>query len=278
MSISITDKIFKSLQSINNYNIPYYEFDLILSGGGFSGFYYAGTFEIIKHLKKANKIKINKIYATSAGVLASISYLCNISPKLWMESYNHAKENYKNNFHETIVNTFKMYLPNNAHELCNNKLNIIVSRLTVYGFKKEIFNKFNTFDELILIVSASLNVPFLLSTHYGGIKIGNNRYYDGLFTCNTPILYNSPYPQLVMKTHKINYPLKHIFSINDNSIELLIIRGFIETDLFLNNNTNNNNPFSWIDKHLQKKEKKDKKLYIINIITIGLYMMYCTVY
>ena len=64
MSLTITDKIFKSLKNINNYNIKYYEFDIVISGGGCAGYYYAGTFEIIKFLKKINKIKINKIYAT----------------------------------------------------------------------------------------------------------------------------------------------------------------------------------------------------------------------
>ncbi len=99
-----------------------------------------------------------------------------------------------------------------------------------------------------------MNVPFLLSKHYFGIKIGKYSYYDGLFTSNTPILYDSPYPQLVMKTHRIEYPFKNIFNINENCIELLIIRVYIETDKFLNNGPNKYLPFSWIEKNLQKKK------------------------
>ena len=281
MSLSITEKIFKALNNINNYNIPYYEFDLVLSGGGCSGYYYAGTFEIIKHLEKANKIKINKIYATSAGVLAGIFYLCNIGAIKWFESYNDVMNTYKNNnnFHLSIINTLRLYLPENAHELCNNKLNIVVSRLTIFGFKKEIFNKFNTLDDLILIVSASFNVPFILSNHYGGIKIGPYRYYDGLFTCNTPIQYNSQYPQLVMKTHKVEYPLKYIFNVNDECIQLLLIRGYIETDKFLNNDTQHKNlPFIWINKNLDKKENeknkhKNKSFYFVNLTIMSLYIL-----
>jgi hypothetical protein len=268
MSIDVTNKIFESLKNINNYNMKYYEFDLIISGGGFAGYYYAGTFEIIKHLEKENKIKINNIYASSAGVLASICYLCNIEPIEWMNSYNYAKQNYKHSLLDTIKNTLKIFLPDNAHELCNNKLNIVVSKFTIFGFKKEILNKFNSLDELLLIVSASLNVPVLLSNNYMGIKIGKNYYYDGLFSCNTPIIFNSPYPQLVMKTHKIEYPLKYIFNINDNCIELLMIRGYIETDHFFNNKNNKTLPFSWIDKKLNKKEKKNKSIYIINLLFI----------
>ena len=174
-----------------------------------------------------------------------------------------------------MIKTFKSYLPKNSHELCNNKLNIVLSRLTMFGFKKEIFNKFNTFDELISIVSASLNVPFILSDHYGGIKIGGYRYYDGLFTCNTPIQYNSDYPQLVMKTHKIEYPYKHLFTINDNCIELLIIRGYIETEQFLNNEIDDKKlPFVWIPKNLQKKEKTNKSFYYINFALISWYIIW----
>ena len=266
MSLSI----FKSLNNINNYNIKYYEFDIIISGGGFAGYYYAGTFEIIKYLKKENKIKINKIYATSAGVLAGIFYLCNINTIDWMNSYNYAKENNKNNFHDILIKTLRQYLPYNAHILCNLVLNVVLSKRTIFGFEKIIFNNFNSFEELILIVSASINFPFILSNNYRGIKIGNDYYYDGVFTSNMPILYNSPYPQLVMKTHKIEYPLKYVFNITDECIELLIFRGFIETEKFLNDNNNKLPlllPFSWIDKNLKKKEKKNNKFfYIINLL------------
>ena len=274
MSLTITENIFNCLKKINNYNLPYYEFDLVLSGGGVSGFYYAGTFEIIKFLEKSNKIKINKIYATSVGILASIFYLCDFTSIKWMDVYNTAMENNTKNFHQNVMDVLTNIIPKNAHELCTNKLHIVLSRFTLFGSKKEVFNVFNTFDELILIVSASLNVPFLLSKHYMGIKIGKYYYYDGLFSCNTPILYDSPYPQLVMKTHRIEYPFKNIFKINDRCIELLIIRGFIETDKFLNKEVDNKLPFSWIDKNLKKKEKKNKTFYIINILTIGFLIYY----
>ena len=270
MSLSIVEHMFKNLKNTNNYNIKYYEFDIIISGGGFAGYYYAGTFEIIKNLKMENKIKINKIYATSAGVLAGIFYLCNISAIDWMNHYNCAKENNKNDFHEIMIKTLKIYLPDNAHILCNGILNVILSKRTIFGFKKVIFNNFNSFDELLLIATASTNVPFILSNNYTGIKIGNDYYYDGVFTSNTPILYDSPYPQLVMKTHKIEYPLKYAFNIKDECIELLIFRGFIETDKFLNND-NKKLPFFWIDKNLKKKEKKiiKKTFYLINILFFG---------
>ena len=270
-----TNNICKSLKMINNYDTSHSNFDIVISGGGCSGYYYAGTFEIIKFLEKANKIKVNKIYAVSAGVLASLFYLCGIEPKEWIQSYYYAKENYKNNLHEIIIKTIKHFIPKNAHELCTGKLNIILSKLTFCGFRKEIFNKFDTFDELILIISAAINVPFIISNYYRGIKINNNYYYDGVFVENTPILFDNNFPQLVMKTHKIDYPLKNMFSINDKYIELLIIRGFIETDKFLNNTDSTNKfPLYWIDKNLKKKEKKNKCFYIVNILTIIAFYIY----
>lgn len=267
------NQIINSLKKINNYNVKYYNIDLIISGGGCSGFYYAGTFEIIKYLEKMNKIYINKIYATSAGVLAAIFYLCKIDIEEWIRAYNYAKNNKSNDFHNIIMKTLKHFIPNKAYQICNNILNIVLSKRTLFGFKKEIFNNFNSNDELLLYVSAAINVPFLISNNYMGIKINNNYYYDGVFVCNTPIQYNSQLPQLVFKTHKIEYPLKYAFSIKDKCIELLMIRGFIETDKFFR--TEQSDTLFWIDKNLQKKTvvKRNKCFYIINLLSIGIYFI-----
>ena len=267
------NQIINSLKKIHNYNVKYYNIDLIISGGGCSGFYYAGTFEIIKYLEKINKIYINKIYATSAGVLAAIFYLCKINIEEWIRAYNYSKNNKSNNLHYIIMSTLKHFIPDKAYQKCNKILNIVLSKRTLFGFNKEIVNNFNSNDELLLYVSAAINVPFLISNHYRGIKINNNYYYDGVFVCNTPIQYNNALPQLVLKTHKIEYPLKYAFSLNDKCIELLMIRGFIETDDFFI--TGQSNTLCWIEKNLQKKivVNKNKCFYIINLLSIGIYFI-----
>ena len=80
MSLGITKKIFNLIRDMDNYdtskyNIEYKEFDIIISGGGFSGYYYAGIFEIITNLEKNDKVKINNIYCTSSGVIVVLFYL-----------------------------------------------------------------------------------------------------------------------------------------------------------------------------------------------------------
>jgi hypothetical protein len=77
-----------------------------------------------------------------------------------------------------------------------------------------------------------------------------------------------------MKTHRIEYPFKYIFNITDRCIELLILRGYIETNKFLNKEIETKLPFSWIDKNLQKKKKRNKSFYIINILAIGCLIYY----
>lgn len=266
-------QIIDSLKNKYNNNVKHYNTDLVISGGGCSGYYFAGTCNILNNLEKLNKIHINNIYATSAGVLIAIFYLCQIPIEKWIQTYYYAKFNYKSGLiHDVIIKTLKQFIPRDAYLKCNKILNIILSKRTLFGFKKTIINTFSSNDELLLVVSAAINVPFITSYNVRGVKINNDYYYDGVLVCNTPIQYNSSLPQLVLYTHKIDYPLKYKFSINDDLIELLMIRGYIETEEFLNSLENNSKTICWIDKNLERKEKPNRCFYVVNILTIGIYI------
>lgn len=248
--------------------------DLVISGGGFSGFYHAGFFTLLKKLIKTDKIEIRNIYATSAGVLSSIFFLCDININEWLKSYYYCFNNKNNNIHSNIINIIKKILPKNAHELCSNKINITLTKLNYYNFESVIINKFETFEDLIKIVEASINIPYVISPTCKGTIINGISYYDGGFTKNTPIIYNNDLPQLLLKTHEIDYPILKKYFSNDPYLELLIFRGAIESYDFFTNNTNNKNvPIYWIDGRYEKKiKKKENYKYIKFFIPIFMFI------
>jgi len=235
-------------------NIPYKEIDLVISGGGFSGYYHVGFFYLLKKLIRDNKIKIRNIYATSAGVLSSVCYLCEISIYDWFNTYYKTKEICDIDIHSSVKKVIRELLPKNAHKICNKKLNIVLSKFNYYKLECEIINEFNSFEHLLDIIDASINIPFILSSKYEGVIIDGSRYYDGGLTNNTPIIYNNDLPQLVLKTHEIDYPITKKFWLNDPYLELLITRGAIESFDFFTNKVNNNLPIEWIDKNHKKNK------------------------
>ena len=135
-------------------------------------------------------------------------------------------------------------------------------------------NEFNSFEHLLDIIDASINIPFILSSKYEGVIIDGSRYYDGGLTNNTPIIYNNDLPQLVLKTHEIDYPITKKFWLNDPYLELLITRGAIESFDFFTNKVNNNLPIEWIDKNHKKNKIEYYKIDIKYIKYIFPAMMF----
>jgi predicted patatin/cPLA2 family phospholipase len=256
-------------------NVPYKEIDLVISGGGFCGYYHVGFFYLLKKLIRDDKIEIRNIYSTSAGVLSSVCYLCEISVYDWFNTYYKTKEICDIDIHSSVKKVIRELLPKNAHKICNKKLNIVLSKLNYYKLECEIINEFNSFEHLLDIIDASINIPFILSSKYEGVIIDGSRYYDGGLTNNTPIIYNNDLPQLVLKTHEIDYPITKKFWLNDPYLELLITRGAIESFDFFTDNTNNNNlPIEWLDKNYRKKEIQYYKIDIQYIKYIFPVMMF----
>ena len=50
-------QIINTLKNKYNYNVKHYNIDLVISGGGCSGYYFAGTCHILKNLEKT-KLKV----------------------------------------------------------------------------------------------------------------------------------------------------------------------------------------------------------------------------
>jgi hypothetical protein len=262
-------------------NIKYKDFDLVIGGGGFRGYYHIGSLYILKVLEQQQKISIKQIIGTSSGAIASVNYACNIDFNKWLESYNEIKNLMLNglDLHLATIAVLKYKLPSNAHILCNQQnVKIVVAKFNwwPFGFTEVIFDNFTSFDHLINCLSAAINIPMYTSNNFKGIMINNNRYYDGFFCRLTPIIKNNNMPQLVIKTAHVLYPKFVTLKPKDSHINLLAMRGFLETKKFLTIDTNINKVIEWIEPYNEKnnsnKIQSNKTNYLFYIIPLIFYI------
>lgn len=259
-NIILSKKFIKEYE----YNPLYLDIDVVIGGGLMNGYGLCGCLELIRSLEEDKKLKIRNFHCVSAGILCTIFYICNIPVSNWIDSYYKGQQkykkrnyiNYKESLHDIIMDIFSQYLPDNAFELCNNRLYIYIAKLTNTGFVNIIINEFKSNNELLNAVSASINVPIILSNNLLGINFNNNdsithtNLYDNVFINNLPIIYNNDLPQLVLKPHRFSY--NYTFSLNDDCIELLMIRGLIDAHNFFKSNKNIET-INWIEPNLIKK-------------------------
>ena len=130
-------------------------------------------------------------------------------------------------------------LPPNAHEVCNGKIKILVSKLTFKGMVPVIIDHFESREFLIKVLHATSFIPFLTTKEYNGVTIGEERYYDGAFVDNFPINKKNDIPQLIFITSNVEYSDIYSFQIVDTCPELLILRGAIEMEKFIRHINNN---------------------------------------
>jgi predicted patatin/cPLA2 family phospholipase len=260
-------------------------FDLIIGGGGFRGYYHVGSLYIIKELEQKNKIKIRQIIGTSSGAIGAVNYACNVNSYNWIKSYEEIKKLMEDglDLHTATIMVLREKLPKNAHELCNqHNVKIAVSYIcfqkSLWPIKinEVLLDNFSSFNNLIDSLSASINIPYYTSNNVNGVIINNIRYYDAFFCRHTPIIINNDLPQLIIKTINVIYPRFVTLNAKDSYINLLALRGYLETYNFFKYTTNNN-VIKWIEpcnllkiKDKQNKENKENKEhnYLVFIIPL----------
>jgi len=256
---SYNDITFKILDNIENidvskYKFPKKKFDCILSGGGLKGYYLFGAIIILRKMIDNNQIEIRNFICVSVGAMAAVFLLSGISIHKMRNIYEFAKQNNKYDLNKLTLKILNELLPDNIHELCNNKLKIIVSKLELKNMKEEVITKFKSKEHLLNIIHATSCIPYFTSKNMRGVKIGNNTYYDGAFTNNLPIINDNDMSQLVFHTINVDYRYKNTFNLNDKYPELLILKGVIEMETFLKkvskkNKKIENIPIEWILPH-----------------------------
>ncbi len=268
---------------LDDISLPSKEFDVIFTGGGLKGYYNFGACEILKKLVQNDKAKIRNYVGVSVGAYVAVFLLLGISIHRVRNVYEFARCNSnKHDLNKIMLKACDNLLPNNIHELCNGKLKILVSELTIKGMVPVIIDNFQSKEHLIKVLHATSFIPFITSTESKGIEINGKKYYDGAFTNNIPISLNNDLPQLVFYTGNVEYSKDYMFKILDNCPELLILRGAIEMEKFVKKlyrsdigkiNKVKDIPIEWItadtnQKKISKKNSEEYQKYILNILLL----------
>lgn len=99
----------------------------------------------------------------------------------------------------------KDIIPENAYELCSDRLFISVTVLTGYGMKNRIISRFTSNDDLLYCCMASSTLPYL--TERAGCRIFRGEYViDGGLTNNIPVFTDGVRRQLVFRLFDVEYP------------------------------------------------------------------------
>jgi hypothetical protein len=217
------------------------KFQLIISGGGFSGYHNVGfSYMLNKYINKENLMGIT---GTSAGASTAVYIACNIDIGTWTYSYHLCKEKFKEGLDilEAVKFVNNHILPVNAHELCNkHNVELVATKVSIFGLETVIFKNFKSRDELLNCLSASICLPFIANSVFPYcVKIKNEYYIDGAILLNTPIKKICDYDQLVLRNHYVPYNLKYRFRPSDPYIESLILQGVIDFNNLIKGNLGN---------------------------------------
>lgn len=283
---SFNDISYKFLDIIDKMDVsdlyfPTKEFDIVFTGGGLKGYYNFGAAEIIKKMINNNQIKIRHYIGVSVGAYVAVFLLLGISIHTIRNVYEFARCNKKkHDLNKIILKACDKLLPDDVHEICNGKVKIMVSELTIKGMVPVIVDHFESKEHLLKVLHATSFIPFFTSNNTNGVDIDGRTFYDGAFTNNLPINLNNDIPKLVFITSKVEYTNSYMFKILDRCPELLILRGAIEMEKFIKYlNTNNKIPsgkkipIEWVitKKHstkLSKSNSNDLQKFLLNILLL----------
>jgi len=243
------------------------EFDLIVGGGGFRCYYHLGFFKLLKLM---NHITPRHLIGTSSGAISIVYHVCELTDQQIFKTYEliqgYMGSNLGLSLHDAAVKALRISLPPNAHKMCSGKIKIFVSEFTLFGFAKKYIDHFETFDDLILAISASINIPWLTSNNLYGTVINGSRCYDGFFSSIVPIFCPQTHDlnQLVLLTHKVTYPKRLTLYPGDSHIYLLALKGLIEAKEFFTKK-DEHSIIKWIDKTKTKPTSSKTKYKLVLI-------------
>jgi len=103
------------------------EVDLVIGGGGLKGFFACGASDILVSTFAHHGIKIVRTAGTSTGAFAAMFLMVGITTGHWIQSYYCCQEA-QTSSKSLLENTDEVWkwmeesLPENAYEMCNNRL------------------------------------------------------------------------------------------------------------------------------------------------------------
>jgi hypothetical protein len=184
--------------------------DLVISGGGLKGYYVTGASVVLQKELDARGIKIGRTAGTSAGAWAAMFLLLGITINDWIETYYACQDRAHLTIHdayESVIPWLKQRLPENSWEICNHRLHICITEVTMTGLKRHVINEFHNNDDLYEACLASSTIP-ILSEKAGLRRFRNMWVMDGGLTSNLPIFEDNAHPQLIFNLSHVHYSLQ----------------------------------------------------------------------
>lgn len=283
---SFNDISFKFLDIVDKMDVadlsfPVKEFDIVFTGGGLKGYYNFGAAEILKKMLNNKQIKVRHYIGVSVGAYVAVFLLLGISIHTIRNVYEFARCNKKkHDLNKIVLKACDKLLPDDVHEICNGKVKIMVSELTIKGMVPVIIDHFESKEHLLKVLHATSFIPFFTSNDTSGVEINGRTFYDGAFTNNLPLNLSNDIPKLVFLTSKVEYANSYMFKILDRCPELLILRGAIEIEKFIKYLSETNKkpsgkkiPIEWVtskkhSKTLSKSNSDDLQKVLLNILLL----------
>lgn len=241
------------------------EIDIVISGGGFLGYYLVGMDRILRKLNKTGRICIHRYAGTSVGALASVAMVCEIGDHM-ISLYDHLQGH--SDYFSRIKHYFLSILPEDAYLQCSGRVYISITRIKfLYGilpvFVPMVVSSFTSNEDLVDACMASSNVPFLVSPSlfypFRGFWC-----LDGCFTQNVCLFHDNKRPQVVVHLYKIPYSWRSIFTPFYNLAIPLIVKGAIETEAFLlEENYHTTQALEWVIHYPRTPKKYQFKRWLI---------------
>jgi hypothetical protein len=141
-------------------------------------------------------------------------------------------------FFPRIREYFLAVLPDDAYLRCTGRVHIVISRLdAVCGIipvlRPMVVSSFTDNEDLVDACMASSNVPFFVSPTFF-YRYRGNMCLDGCFTRHVPVFVEGDTrATLVVRLDRIPYSWRAAFTPYRNMVVPLIVRGAIETEMFL---------------------------------------------
>ena len=257
----------------DEYKIPN-EIDIVISVGGFYGFFVIGTDKIIKKLEKQGKLVVKRYAGSSVGAICAMLMGSGVTGDTIIQIYNNLI--YNRYFFKSLKQEILQLLPPDAYLKCNDKVYIACTEITWFGFKKTIISKFTSNEDLVDATLASSNMPFLISP-FLYYKFRGKYFIDGCFSAPLPIFKDYQHRQLLIKLYKIKYYTPYSYYPIDPSIEALVVKGAVETDKFLSGSDSTIETLEWFN---ERKYNNRYRRYILRSLgLIGIfYLIYANGY
>lgn len=202
--------------------------DLVFDSGFFNGSYLLGVVLFLKEMEKRGYIKVERISGCSIGSLVALLYVTdNLDSinEIYDDMRDTFKETYKLDHIEQILEKVKTIVPENAHEMLNDRVHI-----NYYNIKKMqniVRNKYKNNAKIFEFIRRSIAAPYIMD---GGL-LYKNKYIDGMNPYIFPAENNSGKKVLYVDLHSINKLTDFIVIKNEKTNFHRVLTGALEAQL-----------------------------------------------